>query len=102
MTVKVFVNPKQGGKLSVSERLRRLLRQNERRNPHRQQQNQQRTNLHTGSISTDFGNWKACATASCPLQPQLHFVIPSEAKRSRGIPRTHRTNRNGIPRLRSE
>src|SRR5678815_3352223 len=57
MSVNVFIDPKQRGKLSVSERLRRLLRQNERRNPHRQQQNQQRTNLHSGFISTDFADF---------------------------------------------
>src|SRR5215208_3570473 len=58
MTVKVFVDPKQRGKLSVRERLRCLLRQNERRNPHRQQQNQQRTNLHFSPISTDLADFR--------------------------------------------
>src|SRR4029453_1036460 len=57
VTVNLFVDPKQRGKLSVSERLRSLLRQNERRNPHRQQQNQQRTNLHSGFISSDFADF---------------------------------------------
>src|SRR4029453_2724977 len=52
VTVNVFVDAKQRGKLSVSERLRSLLRQNERRNP--QQQNQQRTNFHSEFKSTDF------------------------------------------------
>src|SRR5437763_5111550 len=88
--VKVFVNPKQRRKLSVSERLRRLLRQNERRKPHRQQQNQQRTNLHAAVISTHFAHWKALPAASRPLRaqillcddPHLH-PLPTRERRTR-------------------
>jgi hypothetical protein len=36
VAVNVFVDPNQRRKLSISKRLRRVLRQNERRNPHRQ------------------------------------------------------------------
>src|SRR5882757_11008039 len=78
VTVNVFVDAKQRGKLSVKERLRRLLRQNERSNPHRQQQNQQRTNLHSGFISTDLAD---CIFFSCRAKPR-HLSILSRLRDS--------------------
>src|SRR5204863_3112994 len=56
------------------ERLRRLLRQNERRKPHRQQQNQQRTNLHAAVISTHFAIGKLCPPLRVRCGRRFYFA----------------------------